>query len=118
MRETFTMSRRPLKVKLYNQNTDRYQLKEFCKIEEDLYQKFKEKANFQENDFKLYLSYWARVDFNIDIDVSTPVAVKLLYALILDYYKAIQPVIYNTHLIDDQGWIQIWVSGHIEKETT
>ena len=63
-----------------------------------------------------YLSKWARIDFNVDLAFETTYALELLTILVKDRYKAIQPVIYRTHLIDDEGWIQVWVSSNMEKE--
>jgi len=110
------MSRKLLKINLYDETKKAFCRVPFCYVEVSLYTRFQRKVKAKKIDIRPHLSRWARVDFNVNLKFETTYAVELLMALLKDYYKAVQPVIYNTRLIDDKGWLQVWVSGNMEKE--
>lgn len=109
------------KVMLKVVHEDRSKLKNpmwthLCYINSEIYEGFFNTLNISVEEFPSFLTKWVRDDFNIDLDFTTTNDIRILKELVIDKYKQLYPHMYYNSLVDNHGWLRVWLSEKMGKE--
>lgn len=88
----------------------------FCYINSNIYDTFFEAFNLEKEDLPLLLSRWTKDDFNLDLDFTKNNDIRILKTLVIDRYKQLYPHMYYNAVIDNHGWLRVWLSEKMGKE--
>lgn len=103
-------------IKVLEERSDKLVWEHVCYVPRDVYLDFLRSKNIERFEIADYMSRWARIDFNIDLSMTTMRDLQILKALIRDKYQTVYPYISRNSKTDHQGWTRVWMTQHIEKE--
>ena len=103
-------------IKVIDEYKDKFVWEHVCYLPRDVYLNFLTTKDIERSDLSEYLTRWARLDFNIDLPMTTMRDLQILKALIRDKYQTVYPHISRNNRTDHQGWTRVWLMHHIEKE--
>lgn len=87
-----------------------------CYINSEIYETFFNTLNISVEEFPSFLTKWTRNDFNIELDFTKNNDIRILKELVIDKYKQLYPHMYYNSLVDNHGWLRVWLSEKMGKE--
>nr|DAH73208.1 MAG TPA: hypothetical protein [Caudoviricetes sp.] len=88
----------------------------FCYVNSDVYSAFFDTFGLTADEFPSYLTKWTREDFNLELDFTMNNHIRILKELVIDKYKQLYPHMYYNDVVDNHGWMRVWLSEKMGKE--
>lgn len=88
----------------------------FCYVNSDIYSAFFQTLDLTVEEFPSFLTKWTREDFNLQLDFTKNNDIRILKALIIDRFKELYPHMYYNAVVDNNGWMRVWLSEKMGKE--